>query len=53
MSLPTNLYDRAGWEQLRRTYRLDPQVLRKLRNDLLKQFHSDTDALHAFAAAET
>jgi 23S rRNA (adenine2503-C2)-methyltransferase len=39
-------------ESLRRAHRLDPQVLRKLRNDLLKKFEPDEQVLKHFPAAD-
>ena len=52
MSARVNLYDRVGFESLRKELRLDPNVLRRLRNDLLKHFVSDEDALSRFSAAD-
>jgi len=39
-------------EALRRDRRLDPQVFRKLRNDLLKKFESDEAVLEKYPVAE-
>ena len=52
MNLPVSIYDTAGLDELRRERRLDPQSIRKLRNDLLKRFKSDDEALSEFASAE-
>ena len=52
MSARVNLYDRVGFESLRKELRLDPNVLRRFRNDLLKHFVSDEDALSRFSAAD-
>lgn len=52
MNTPISIYDSKSLEQLRKELRLDPQSIRKLRNDLLKHFQSDDQALAGFAAAE-
>jgi 23S rRNA (adenine2503-C2)-methyltransferase len=52
MSANVSLFDRSGLESLRRELRLDPNVVRQLRNDLLKRFLSDDAALSRFPAAD-
>jgi 23S rRNA (adenine2503-C2)-methyltransferase len=52
MSARVSLFDRAGVESLRRELRLDPNVVRRLRNDLVKHFVSDDEALSRFPAAD-
>ena len=47
-----SLYDRVGTESLRKELRLDPNVVRRLRNDLLKHFVPDADAMSRFSAAD-
>ena len=47
-----SLFDRPGMVSLRRELRLDPNAVRQLRNDLLKHFGSDEDALLRFPAAD-
>jgi len=49
---PISIYDSIGLEQLRRELRLDPQVIRRLRKDLLKHFSSDQAATSNFSATE-
>ncbi|MEP1644443.1 radical SAM protein, partial [Rhodopirellula bahusiensis] len=48
----TGLFRADEMESLRRALRLDPQVLRKLRNDLLKKFEPDELVLNRFPAAD-
>ncbi|MGI9427100.1 MAG: 23S rRNA (adenine(2503)-C(2))-methyltransferase RlmN [Bythopirellula sp.] len=48
---PISIYDSSGLDQLRREHRLDPQSIRKLRNDLLKRFQPDDEVLSDFPAA--
>ena len=52
MFLRTSLFDRTGFESLRKELKLDPNVVRRLRNDLLKHFVSDDVALGCFPAAD-
>ncbi len=52
MSARVSLYDRVGIESLRKELRLDPNVVRRLRNDLLKHFVPDEDALSRFPARD-
>lgn len=52
MKQPTSIYDTPQIDNLRRELRIDPQSIRKLRNDLLKRFHSDEASLADFAAAD-
>lgn len=52
MSQPISIFDSSGFEQLRRELRLEPQSIRKLRNDLLKKFLADENAVENFAAAD-
>lgn len=47
-----SIYDTKRLDELRSELRLDPQSIRKLRNDLLKRFHSYEAALADFAGAE-
>lgn len=47
-----SLFDRSGLESLRKELRLDPNIVRRLRNDLLKRFVSDEVALARFPVAE-
>ena len=51
MSSRVSLFDRFGFESLRKELRLDPNVVRRLRNDLLKYFVPDQVALVRFPAA--
>jgi 23S rRNA (adenine2503-C2)-methyltransferase len=46
-----SIYDSAGLDQWRRQRRLDPQSIRQLRNDLLKRFQADEQALSRYPAA--
>ncbi|EGF29819.1 23S rRNA (adenine(2503)-C(2))-methyltransferase RlmN [Rhodopirellula baltica] len=46
------LFQTHEMESLRRDRRLDPQVFRKLRNDLLKKFESDEAVLEKYPVAE-
>ncbi len=52
MSSRVSLFDRPGFESLRKQLRLDPIGVRRLRNDLLKHFVSDEEALSHFPAAD-
>ena len=52
MSQIINIFDSVEIEQLLKELRLDPQFVRKLRNDLLKKFVNDNDALTAFPAGD-
>jgi len=52
MPAPVNIFDRPGFEALRKELRLDPTVVRRLRVDLLKHFQSDAAALAPFPAPE-
>lgn len=52
MNEPISIYNSNDLDALRRELRLDPQSIRKLRNELLKRFHDDQTALANFAAAE-
>lgn len=52
MSSRVSLFDRSGIESLRKELRLDPNVVRRLRNDLLKHFVPDEVALGRFPAAD-
>ncbi len=52
MPNPVSIYDFEKIEQLRQELRLDPQAIRRLRNDLLKHFHDDVAVLSSFPAAE-
>ena len=52
MSPRVSLFDRAGFESLRRELRTDPNCVRRLRNDLLKHFVADEVALGRFPAAD-
>ena len=52
MSSRVGLFDRSGFESLRKELRLDPNSVRRLRNDLLKHFVSDEIALGRFPAAD-
>jgi 23S rRNA (adenine2503-C2)-methyltransferase len=45
-----SVFDLAGIETLRRELRIDPQWLRRFRNDLLKHGRSDADALDELPA---
>ncbi len=47
-----SIYDTKRLDELRKELRLDPQSIRKLRNDLLKRFQSDEHSLADFAAAD-
>ncbi len=47
-----SIYDTKRLDELRQELRLDPQSIRKLRNDLLKRFHSDEDSFAGFAAVD-
>ncbi len=48
----TSIFDSPGMDELRRALRLDPQSIRRLRNDLLKRFFSDETALAKFPATD-
>ena len=48
MTNAISLFDSTAVEQLRRSLRLDPQLIRVLRNRLLKKFESDDAGLHGF-----
>lgn len=52
MSSPTSIFDRLGVEALRKEWRLDPTVIRRLRVDLLKHFLPDEQALSTCPAPE-
>ena len=52
MNPPASIFDRIGFEALRRELRVDPTIVRRLRVDLLKHFRSDADALATFPAPE-
>ena len=52
MNRPVSIYDSPRLDRLRRELRLDPQAIRKFRNDLLKRFRPDEQALDAFSASE-
>jgi len=52
MPAPISIFDRPGFEVLRKELRLDPTVVRRLRVDLLKHFLSDEAALSNFPASE-
>ncbi|MEZ6133215.1 MAG: 23S rRNA (adenine(2503)-C(2))-methyltransferase RlmN [Planctomycetaceae bacterium] len=52
MSTQTDIFDSDAVEQLRKDLRMDPQVVRTLRNRLLKKFLPDSVAMADFAAAE-
>ena len=52
MTAAVNIFDRLGFEALRKELRLDPTVVRRLRVDLLKHFQSDEGALAQFPAPE-
>ena len=52
MHSPISIYDSKALDQLRKELRLDPQSIRKLRNDLLKHFQSDGESLAGFAVPE-
>lgn len=47
-----SIYDTKRLDELRRELRLDSQSIRRLRNDLLKRFHLDDEALEKFEAAD-
>ncbi|MEM8946792.1 MAG: radical SAM protein, partial [Planctomycetota bacterium] len=47
-----SIYDSKRLDELRRELHLDPQSIRRLRNDLLKRFLADEAALVAFETAE-
>ncbi|MDA8743193.1 23S rRNA (adenine(2503)-C(2))-methyltransferase RlmN [Rubripirellula amarantea] len=51
MNPKIDLYDVVAVEQLRRQRRLDPQLIRQLRNRFLKRFDSDEAALEGFPEA--
>jgi len=48
---PISIYDSPRLDQLGQEVRLDPQVIRQLRNDLFKRFQADEVALAKFSAA--
>ncbi|RLS58044.1 MAG: 23S rRNA (adenine(2503)-C(2))-methyltransferase RlmN [Planctomycetota bacterium] len=52
MLSPVSLFDRSGWEALRRELRLDPTIVRRLRTDLLKHSLPDEAVLATFPAAD-
>lgn len=52
MSSPVHFFDTDEVEQLRRRARLDPQVIRQLRNDLLKKFRPTDECLASFPASQ-
>lgn len=52
MSARVGLFDRMGIESLRQELKLDPQDLRRWRNNLLKHFVSDAEALRGMPAAD-
>ncbi len=52
MEKKVSIYDREGMEELRRVSRLDPQVVRGMRNRLLKRFCDDSEAVEDFPAAD-
>lgn len=52
MSSRVSLFDRSGIESLRKELRLDPNVVRRLWHDLLKQFAPDEIALGRFPTAD-
>jgi len=52
MMTPISIFDSRGLDNLRQELRLDPQALRQLRIDLLKQFRTDETVLANFSAAE-
>ena len=52
MSPPISIFDRPGFEVLRKELRLDPTVVRRLRIDLLKHFRSEEEALSSFPAPD-
>ena len=52
MTALTNIFDPDGLERLRKEHRLDPELVRRLRIDLLKKFGGDQDVLKSFPAAE-
>lgn len=52
MSKRISIYDTQRLDELRREFGLDPQSVRKLRNNLLKRFQSDEESLAGFAAPE-
>ncbi|MCR9198110.1 MAG: 23S rRNA (adenine(2503)-C(2))-methyltransferase RlmN [Planctomycetaceae bacterium] len=52
MSSPVHFFDADEVEQLRRRARLDPQVIRQLRNDLLKKFRPTDECLTGLPADE-
>jgi 23S rRNA (adenine2503-C2)-methyltransferase len=45
-----SIFDREALDQLRQELRIDPQQVRRLRNRLLKQFCTDTEAAEDFPA---
>lgn len=50
--MKASLFDTTALEQLRRELRIDPQQIRQLRKDLIKNFAPDDLALSSFPAAE-
>ena len=52
MSTPVSLYDRGGFEALRKELRVDPLVVKRLRIGLLKHFQPDDFALAEFPGRE-
>lgn len=52
MSTPVSLYDRGGFEALRKELRIDPLVVKRLRTDLLKHFQPEDLALTGFPGRE-
>ena len=52
MTALTNIFDPDGLERLRKEHRLDPELVRRLRIDLLNKFGGDQDVLKSFPAAE-
>lgn len=50
--MKASLFDTTALDQLRRELRIDPQQIRQLRKDLIKNFAPDDFALCSFPAAE-
>ena len=50
--MPISIYNTPDLEKLRRELRIDPQRIRRLRNDLLKRFSADADVLDKFTDRE-
>ncbi|MCG8451213.1 MAG: 23S rRNA (adenine(2503)-C(2))-methyltransferase RlmN [Pirellulales bacterium] len=50
--MKASVFDIRAMEQLRRELRLDPQQIRRLRNELCKHFVADETALSGFSARE-